>query len=373
MRRSDCAFGSLFDEPDVMSTQRMAPLHTQPRRARFTARETLPVVRHACEVPPCADHHGTLPEDCPGWCEFSDPDPEVMQPCSEELTLAPGTVIQGPIRLVEEIGRGGMGVVFRGEHLTLRRPVAVKLMAPRWLASPAVRGRFLSEARALARMNSPHIVRIQSFGVERGVPFIVMSYVQGENLADRLDRPVAFREALRIIEAIARGVAAVHDAGALHNDIKAANVILGEHGEVTLVDFGLARPYAAGCRLQPGELSGTLAYLAPERIGGWADAPSPATDVYALGVLAFEILTGTVPFDDRDPEQILEQQLDHPAPRVSSRMAGVPPALDELIAGCLHQDTWARTPSASVFARRVSGIRAAVPPPVPTWASNAAG
>ena len=353
-----------------MSTRRSTTNDTRPRGTRFTVRETLPIVRHASLVPPCADHHGALPEDCPGWCEFSDPDPVALCPTSSEAapTLAPGDFIQGPIRLVEEIGHGGMGVVFRGEHQVLRRAVAVKFLSERWLDNPSVRGRFLSEARALARMHSPHIVRIHSFGVHEGAPFIVMDYVQGENLSDRISRPMPFSEGLRIIEAIARGIAAVHCAGALHNDIKAANVIIGEGDEVTIVDFGLARPYAAGCRLQPGEYSGTPAYLAPELVGGWVDAPNPATDVYALGVLAFEILTGTVPFDDRDPERILEMQAEGNPPLVSSLLPNVPKALDSLIAGCLRRDAWARVPSASVFARGISELRAAMPPPVPAWA-----
>jgi len=348
-----------------MPTPHTAQPDTEPRRTRFTVRETLPVVRETWQLPPCADHHGALPEDCPGWCEFSDPNPEMVQPSAAKVSLAPGTVIQGPIRLVEEIGHGGMGVVFRGEHLALRRPVAVKLVSPRWLDNPAVRGRFLSEARALSRMSSEHIVRIHAFGVEQGVPFLVMDFVPGESLDDVVERPLPFREALRILEGVARGVAAAHDAGALHNDIKPANVIIGERGAVTLVDFGLARPYAAGCRLQPGELSGTPAYLAPELLGGWMDAPSTATDVYALGVLAFEMLTGTVPFDDRDPQSALADMLERQTPRISSRFAGVPPALDDLVDACLRRDAWERIPSASVFARRISEIRASVPPPLP--------
>lgn len=330
-------------------------------RPRSTERETAPGVPRVLQ-PPCADRSGALPEGCPGWCEYSRPEPRLLFFGGDAVPdpVPIGTTLPGGIHVTHRLGEGGMGVVYGGWHEGLERAVAIKFLAPRWVASPVVRGRFLTEARALARLRSPHVVRMRELGLLDGVPYLVMDHVGGRSLSERIHEGVPMLEALRILESIARGLAAVHQSGALHNDIKPSNVIVGEDGPVTLIDFGLARPFASVCRLEAAEVSGTPTYMAPELASGEVEAPGPATDLYSFGVLAFEVITGRVPFEDETSEDLMARHQHEEAPLVSSLTPGVPPGLDALVAWCLRKEPYHRIPSASVLAHGLSELRAAM-------------
>jgi serine/threonine-protein kinase len=204
-------------------------------------------------------------------------------------------------RLIEPLGAGGMSVVWRAYDEVLGRPVAVKQLTT--AADPGSRGRIQAEARTAALLSHPNVAAVYDFGhTAAGAPFVVMELIEGESLEARLHRtggPLQVTEALRIAAQLASALAAVHARGLVHHDVKPANVMLTEGG-AKLVDFGVS--VIAG--YDTDELLGTPAYLAPERLRGIP--PSPATDVYALGVLLHRMLTGALPWPVTTTEEMLE-------------------------------------------------------------------
>jgi hypothetical protein len=256
--------------------------------------------------------------------------------------------LAGRYRLAERIGVGGMAEVWRGDDEVLARAVAVKLIDPGLLADPAFRGRFRAEARAAAALSHPHVVIVHDYGEEDGTPYIVMELLDGETLADRLARgPLPPEEAAAVGAQTAAALAAAHEAGLVHRDVKPANIFITRDG-VKVLDFGVA------VRGTTGPALGTPAYLAPEQV---ARGPvTPATDMFALGVVLFEALAGTRPFDEDDPRT-------DPPPFP----AGVPAAIAEPGARCLAADPAARPAAAEVAA----ALGAVASPPGPASASGA--
>ncbi|MEV0570602.1 serine/threonine-protein kinase [Dactylosporangium sp. NPDC050588] len=233
-------------------------------------------------------------------------------------------------RLIEQLGMGGMSVVWRARDEVLGRPVAVKHLAA--AADPRSRRRIQDEARAAALLSHPHIAAVYDFGHDAdGAPFVVMELVEGESLEDRLVRtggPLEVAESLRIAGQLASALAAVHERGLVHHDVKPANVMLTAGGP-KLVDFGVS----AIAGNEPDQLIGTPAYLAPERIRGVP--PSPATDVYALGLVLYRMLTGALPWPVTTTEELLHAHRKlPPAPLPASLTlpAGVADALRRCLA-----------------------------------------
>ena len=209
----------------------------------------------------------------------------------ESLPVIPGLEIE------EELGRGGMGRVFSARHAALGRDVAVKLLSVEVAADPSFRSRFEREARTLARLDHPGIVRVHDFGTTAdGDPFLVMEVVRGGTLAERIPLPLkrAIDTALELCAALAHA----HSAGVVHRDIKPANVLVGEDGRVKLTDFGIARMLAqpSSALTQASLVLGTPSYMSPEARGG--AKPDPRMDVYSLGVMLHEMSTGTLPPGD---------------------------------------------------------------------------
>ncbi|MFN8542568.1 MAG: serine/threonine-protein kinase, partial [Thermomicrobiales bacterium] len=212
----------------------------------------------------------------------------------------------GAYRLIREVGRGGMGVVYEAEQVTLRRRVAIKRMLARYAADPEMRERFLREGRAAARVKHPHVVDVTDAGCVGEVPYLAMEYLEGETLAARLltRGKLTLREMADVMVPVCDAVASAHRAGVLHRDLKPSNVMLarGEGAEVPkVVDFGIARMLDSTEGLTAsGELVGTRGYLAPELLRDGAKAASAASDIYALGVIAHECLTGRRASDAED-------------------------------------------------------------------------
>jgi tetratricopeptide (TPR) repeat protein/predicted Ser/Thr protein kinase len=203
----------------------------------------------------------------------------------------PGYEVQG------ELGRGGMGVIFKAVHQELGRPVALKLLQAG--GPPEHVGRFQAEAEALTRLRHPNIVEIYEVGTHRGVPFLCLELVEGGSLDRRLaEEPLPPREAAALLETLARAVHAAHEQGILHRDLKPGNILLTRDGMPKVIDFGLAkRLEVEEDRTGAGIIVGTPRYMAPEQVRGDRQALGPATDVYALGVILYEILAGRTPFD----------------------------------------------------------------------------
>ncbi|MDM4016476.1 serine/threonine-protein kinase [Roseiconus lacunae] len=213
----------------------------------------------------------------------------------------------GDYDLLEEIGRGGMGVVFRARQRSLDREVAIKMILRGRLASDADLQRFLAEAAATAKLEHPGIVPVYEVGDFDGRPFFSMKYIDGETLADRVARgPLPQREAAAIISQVARAVQFAHDHGVVHRDLKPSNILLSGDGSVLITDFGLAKEYRADIDLtRSGMLVGTPAYMSPEQAGGRRELLGPATDIYSLGAILFYTLIGRPPFVADTPVEMV--------------------------------------------------------------------
>ena len=268
-------------------------------------------------------------------------------------------------------GRGGMGAVYRGRDTRLDRPVAVKVLAGSGSFSASSRARFEREARALAQLDHPNIVRIHTAGVSDGVPYIVMEWIDGHTLHRRLREGVLSpREAARIALCLAEAVAAVHAVGIVHRDIKPDNVLLAagsgpRPAEVPkLVDFGLARPDDPGVGFTHTTAAlGTPCFMAPEQTGlePTLGAVGPATDIHGLGGLLYCMLSGRPPYDAPTPGESLRRAARADAPALATLAPGVPADLRTIVENCLRYEPHQRYRSATAMAEDLSRFLASRP------------
>jgi eukaryotic-like serine/threonine-protein kinase len=240
--------------------------------------------------------------------------------------------LAGRYRLDEVIGRGGMSTVYRGTDLSLDRPVAVKVaLDPMAEENPVYVARFKREARAAASINNPGVVTVYDAGADGPTRYIVMEFVEGKSLADLLreDKPLAPNRAADIAEQVAGTLAAAHAAGIVHRDIKPGNIMVEPGDRVKVLDFGIARTADAVTLTQTASVLGTAPYMAPEQaMGNPADARS---DIYALGCVLYEMLTGQPPFMADLPAAVMHQHVRVAPKPPSQRNPAVPPALDALV------------------------------------------
>ena len=248
--------------------------------------------------------------------------------------------------LVERIDAGGAGEVWRARDERLGRDVAVKILGAS--ADEAFRDRFADEARRAASVSHPNVVTVYDEGRDGDDSFMVMEFVRGRTLRDVVAErgPLAPHEAARIVSQIAAALDAAHEAGVIHCDVKPANVILDDHGHAKLTDFGIARA-ARGPREH--ELIGTARYIAPERVAG--EPPTERSDIYSLGLVAFELLAGRPAHAEMETEDLLRQRLDGPAPSLRSARVGVSDAVDRVVRRALARDPQDRYAKAGYFAR----------------------
>ncbi|MFB8272920.1 serine/threonine-protein kinase [Streptomyces sp. NPDC055955] len=263
-------------------------------------------------------------------------------------------------RLVRQLGEGGMGEVWEAQDETLDRHVAVKvisLLAGGGSRGSEARARFLREARITARLQHPHIVTVHDLGEsgpENGnAPFLVMELVRGEGLDAKLARgEVSLEEAARWGAQVCDALAEAHAAGVMHRDIKPSNIFITHTGTVKVLDFGVARaadPYATADRLtQTGFIVGTPPYMAPEQARGY---PEPSSDLYALGCLLFELITGRLPFQAPDSVGYLTAHLSQEPPAPSSVRPGIPGAWDGLVRRLMRKDPAERYETAADVSR----------------------
>ncbi|MDO5501704.1 MAG: Stk1 family PASTA domain-containing Ser/Thr kinase [Actinomycetia bacterium] len=246
--------------------------------------------------------------------------------------FAPGELIDGRYRIVEQIARGGMATVFEALDTRLDRHVALKVMHPALAADETYVSRFGREAKAAAKLTHPNIVAVHDQGEDDGRIFLIMELVRGRTLRQVLDEDGALspRATLDIATPLAQALAAAHKAGLIHRDIKPENVIIREDGTVKVTDFGLARAVSSETATSASDaLLGTVSYLAPEQVErGHADARS---DIYAAGLVIFEMLTGSKAFTGENPMYVAYQHVHGGVPAPSSRVDSVPQALDDLV------------------------------------------
>jgi WD40 repeat protein len=268
--------------------------------------------------------------------------------------LAPGARIAG-YQLAEQIGRGGMAVVFRATDLRLDRQVALKLLAPEFAADEAFRARFMRESRAAAAVDDPHIIPVFEAGTADGVLFIAMRLVKGGDVGTlvRQQGPLPPARTAAIISPVASSLDAAHEAGLVHRDVKPANLLLdarpGRPDHVYLSDFGLTKNALTGSRLTAtGQFLGTLDYMAPEQIAG--RSVDGRADQYALAAAAFELLTGAPPFERDELVSVMYAHLSEPPPALSGRRPDLPPACDAVFARALAKAPDDRYASCHEFA-----------------------
>jgi len=264
-----------------------------------------------------------------------------------------GDVVDGRYEIISRAGRGGMATVYKALDRRLDRIVAVKIMRDDLDDDPEYAKRFDSEARAVANLSSAHIVSVFDQGVDRGRPYIVMEYIEGTNLKAVLVQQGALPpdRAVRLLGDIVSGVAAAHAAGIVHRDIKPENVLISRGGDVKVTDFGLARQSDAPTMTVADGVLGSLSYVSPERLLHQAPVDF-RSDVYSIGVVAFEMLTGHKPFTG-DTAEIVAQHLNCDVAAPSTIVGGIPPWLDALVVACGRRDANARPSDAGELLTRI--------------------
>ncbi|HEY6594688.1 MAG TPA: protein kinase [Asanoa sp.] len=273
-------------------------------------------------------------------------------------------VLDGRYRLEERLGAGGMSVVWRAHDQVLERPVAVKVLAGSHVTDPAARERIRLEAQAAARLWHPHVTNVYDYGESTGddgacVPYVVMELLPGRTLAQRLaDGPLPPRAALRILSEVAAALAAAHAQDLVHRDVKPSNVMLTPSG-AKVVDFGIAAVAGRSELESDGELLGTPAYLAPERLTG--GEVSPASDVYALGLLIYRSLTNRLPWLAETTTQMLHAHV-YVDPEPLPAIERVPPSVNEVCDRCLAKNPADRPPASEVAAALGAAAGVVLPP-----------
>jgi eukaryotic-like serine/threonine-protein kinase len=289
---------------------------------------------------------------------------------------AVGLVLEGRYRLEERVARGGMSTVYAATDLRLHRTVAVKVMADHLVHDPTFVDRFTREARAAAMLSHVNVVSVSDQGSDQGLVYLVMELVRGRTLRDLLQARgrLTVAEAFAVLEPMLAGLTAAHRAGIVHRDIKPENVLIGVDGVVKVADFGLARAVAGTGQTSAtgGVLIGTVAYLSPEQLErGRADARS---DVYAAGIVFYEMLTGHPPYGGDTPLAVAYQHVHHDVPAPSDEAPGVPWQFDELVARTTRRDPGVRPLDAGAFLAELADLRTDLGierVPVPTGRSTA--
>lgn len=233
-------------------------------------------------------------------------------------------------RILEKLGGGGMGVVYKAEDTRLKRIVALKFLLSDVTQDPEARERFVLEAQAASALEHTNICSVHEIGEYNGQTFIVMGYYEGETLKNKIRQgPLPIEEVINIALQVARGLCRAHDAGIIHRDIKPANIILTSRGGVKIVDFGLAKLSGSTLLTRTGSTKGTVAYMSPEQM--WENSVDARTDIWSLGVVIYEMLTGHLPFPGEHEAPVIYGILnEEPAPPGDLR-ADVPPALNRIV------------------------------------------
>ncbi|MDD5628481.1 MAG: protein kinase [Elusimicrobia bacterium] len=264
----------------------------------------------------------------------------------------------GPCRVEALLGRGGMGAVYRAHHVPLDRPVALKVVSPEWLGSPAAAQAFLAEARIAARLEDPRIVQVYDVGVYGEQTYIVMQFIVGENLEAKVSRdgPLAPQEALRVVKEAALALATAHRQGVVHRDVKPANIMLGADGSVRLTDFGISvMAGRSDPHLEGLATMGSLDFMAPEQAFG--APPDPRMDLYSLGATYFYALTGRPPFAAKTAGDLLLQHREEPVPDVRLRRPEATAAVAALIERLMAKNPTDRPAGASEVVRELESPR----------------
>ena len=241
-------------------------------------------------------------------------------------------------QITEQLGQGGMGVVYKAQDTRLDRTVALKFLSPHSLPTDAEKARFYREAKAAAKLHHPHIATVFEIDeTDDGQAFIVMEYVEGETLAEKIKRgPLKLEEAITIVCQVVEGLQAAHEAGIVHRDIKSSNIMLTAKSQVKVMDFGLAKVEAASMLTKEGTTLGTVSYMSPEQARG--EEVDHRSDIWSLGVVLYEMVTGRLPFGGDYEQAMVYSILNQDPQPLTALRTGVPMALDWVMAKLLAKD-----------------------------------
>jgi eukaryotic-like serine/threonine-protein kinase len=278
----------------------------------------------------------------------------LMESALSDLT---GRMLDRRYHVRSRIAQGGMATVYLATDTRLDREVALKVMHADLARDADFVGRFIGEAKAVAKLSHPNIVGVYDQGADGQYLYLAMEYVPGRTLRELLRERgwLPWQEALTVMDPVLAGLAAAHQAGIVHRDVKPENVLLATDGRVKVVDFGLARAAAAVGNTRAGMIIGSVNYIAPEQVTG---APSDArTDVYAAGIMLFEMLTGRQPFTGETPLALAYAHVNSDVPVVSTVVGGIPPSVDQLVRAATSRNPDMRPTDADVFLRITRALR----------------
>jgi serine/threonine protein kinase len=266
-----------------------------------------------------------------------EPDPDLEEKLTAEL--------KGEFSIERVLGRGGMGTVFLARDLQLSRNVAIKVLPPELTYGPGMVERFKREARTAATLDHPHIVPIYRISSTGKIVWFVMKYVDGETLADALDRAKVLppSRVVSIVGQVAEALEFAHRRGVIHRDVKPSNIMLGAEDWVTVTDFGIAKATGLEPLTGSGAMIGTPFYMSPEQCAGKAQLTG-ASDQYSLGVMAYQMLSGRLPFVGESTIDVIKQQCFDPPPPLDSLRPGLPPRLVAAVQRALRKEPGQRSP-----------------------------
>ncbi len=283
----------------------------------------------------------------------------------------PGDILADKYRIDSQLGEGGMAVVFGAHHLLLDKPIAVKILSPELPSVPQVVERFVTEARAAARVDSPHVARVMDVGMlVNGLPYMVMERLDGCDLEEllRLEKRLEIGDAIDYVLQALQGLATAHTLGVVHRDLKPANIFLAQQTDGTtiikILDFGIAKLDTATRVTRPGQAVGSPTYMSPEHIRN-SDHVDHRTDIWAMGVVLYELLTGRPPIEADGVGETFAAVLNKQAPSLRTHRPEIPEELDAAILKCLAHDPADRWPDVAQLARAIApfgtGVCAALP------------
>jgi serine/threonine protein kinase/Tfp pilus assembly protein PilF len=252
-------------------------------------------------------------------------------------SLQKGSIVAGRYTIIEELGRGGMGVVYKAEDTKLKRTVALKFLPSELTHVPDVHERFTREAQAAAALDHPNICTVYEFDQADETSFISMAYIEGQSLKKKIESgPLDLEEALNIATQVAEGLEEAHKKGVVHRDIKSANIMVTDRGQAKIMDFGLARVTESSLVTQEGMTMGTVTYMSPEQARG--EKVDHRTDIWSLGVVLYEMLTGKLPFRGEHEQAVVYSILKEKPEPITSIKADIPAEIEQIVSKALEKD-----------------------------------
>lgn len=282
-------------------------------------------------------------------------------------SVVPAPVVTPGYEVLQRLGRGAAGVVYKAKQTRLQRTVALKMMVGYEHESQEQLARFRNEAVIVAQIQHPNVIQIYDIGEQLGVPYLATEYVDGGTLEAKLkaDGRLPVAEAVRLVYQIARGVGAAHSRGVVHRDLKPANILITADGTPKVADFGLAKVLGAESNTITGSIVGTPAYMSPEQAAGHIRRIGPQTDVFALGVILYECLVGAVPHQGDSVMETLDKVRTQTPPSIRYRREGVPEQLEEIAFRCLRKVPTERYATADALADDLLRLATPTPKPAP--------